>query len=201
MNAPDELRDGSRAAGWLNKLLAFVKMTRLVEGVGYRLIQTTRGTALEIQPGKGGSAPSTGAVQMRVTAINADTLSCVRWSQSVAGGSLNLNPPQETMDAIAVELVAKPWRLRKTPFDGKTVTIPLEYQPLSIRVSYTYDPNFSTSRRASIVGTPTFERQYVTPRYVVGDVIYVSEADSTGVDGVTKLDVNADGRGWAAKYE
>lgn len=59
MNAPDELRDGSRAAGWLNKLLAFVKMTRLVEGVGYRLIQTTRGTALEIQPGKGGGATGT----------------------------------------------------------------------------------------------------------------------------------------------
>jgi len=58
MNAPDELRDGSRAAGWLNKLLAFVKMTRLVEGVGYRLIQTTRGTALEIQPGKGGKGSS-----------------------------------------------------------------------------------------------------------------------------------------------
>ncbi len=59
MNAPDELRDGSRAAGWLNKLLAFVKMTRLVEGVGYRLIQTTRGTALEIQPGKGGGGTGT----------------------------------------------------------------------------------------------------------------------------------------------
>ena len=59
MNAPDELRDGSRAAGWLNKLLTFVKMTRLVEGVGYRLIQTTRGTALEIQPGKGGGATGT----------------------------------------------------------------------------------------------------------------------------------------------
>lgn len=59
MNAPDELRDGSRAAGWLNKLLAFVKMTRIVEGVGYRLIQTTRGTALEIQPGKGGGATGT----------------------------------------------------------------------------------------------------------------------------------------------
>ena len=59
MNAPDELRDGSRAAGWLNKLLSFVKMTRLVEGVGYRLIQTTRGTALEIQPGKGGGATGT----------------------------------------------------------------------------------------------------------------------------------------------
>ena len=59
MNAPDELRDGSRAASWLNKLLSFVKMTRLVEGVGYRLIQTTRGTALEIQPGKGGGATGT----------------------------------------------------------------------------------------------------------------------------------------------
>lgn len=59
MNAPDELRDGSRAAGWLNKLLSFVKMTRIVEGVGYRLIQTTRGTALEIQPGKGGGATGT----------------------------------------------------------------------------------------------------------------------------------------------
>jgi len=34
-------------------------MTRLVEGVGYRLIQTTRGTALEIQPGKGGGATGT----------------------------------------------------------------------------------------------------------------------------------------------
>ena len=201
MNAPDELRDGSRAAGWLNKLLAFVKMTRLVEGVGYRLIQTTRGTALEIQPGKGGGEASTGTVQMRVTAINSDTLSCVRWSQSAAGGSLNLSPPQETIDALPVELVAKPWRLRKTPFEGKTVTIPLEYLPLSIRVTYTYDPAFSTARRASIVGTPTFERQYIVPRYVVGDVIYVSEADSTGIDGVTKFDINADGRCWAAKYE
>ena len=180
MNAPDELRDGSRAAGWLNKLLSFVKMTRLVEGVGYRLIQTTRGTALEIQPGKGGGATGT-MRRVLVTDYKNDYVVC-----------------------SDVGAVAKPFRLTRSPFHGRSITFTDE-QSRQYTASYVY----YTAHRRKVTITTTganrvSENQVIVPRYVPDlDYIYVMEsAEDTGVvdeDGaaVTWVDINADGRAWA----
>lgn len=91
-------------------------------------------------------------------------------------------------------VIAKPWDLRVTPFDGET------------RDGITYTYTTSTSRTADD-GSES-ETQVVVPSYVVGDVIlamsgvkgFPLRVDLSG-DGVTRnvdwVDINAAGRAWA----
>lgn len=182
MNAPDELRDGSRAAGWLNKLLSFVKMTRLVEGVGYRLIQTTRGTALEIQPGKGGTASEPATIsQYRFKAMGDDTIECVEWDGLAEGATVNIN---------------KPFILRRTPFDNKTITYQTERTPPVLLVSYVYT---SAVKRTARIAAET-ETQIVLPRFTLNDIIYATNCEQLGSGDEGLIDINADGRTWAAIF-
>jgi len=197
MQPPDELRDGTRAAGWLNKLRAWALSTRLVEGVGYELNQTTRGVSLVIRPGKNGAGtPPTNIRQMRVKSVADDALVCIAWPGAVLGGSLDEANPTDSVDGEFEETVAKPWRLRKTPFHGRTVRIPLEFSPFAMTVSYNYLG--ASARAATKVGTSIVEKQYIVPRYVKGDVIYVGTSDATGIEGVQLIDLNVDGRAWSA---
>jgi len=53
------MRDQGRQAGWMNKLLAFARSCQVVEGIGYRINRSHRGTSLEILPGKGGGSTGT----------------------------------------------------------------------------------------------------------------------------------------------
>ena len=187
MNAPDELRDGSRAASWLNKLLSFVKMTRLVEGVGYRLIQTTRGTALEIQPGKGGGAPAT-VSRYRVESVQNDHLVC----KKVEGSSV----------ATETTLIAKPFNLRRTGWHGVTVAYADEAYPDSPgAVSITYDYQSATYRIARVVTSAgsTNEHQVITPHYLAGiSIIKAMEPENgTGVTDTTFEDAGDSARAWA----
>lgn len=92
--------------------------------------------------------------------------------------------------------VAKPWLLRRSPFDGES------------RDSITYTYSSDTERQADD-GSNT-EDQVVVPSYVVDDEIY-AEFDPEGGSGVTVtlpdntevaamwLDTNRDGRAWAKK--
>jgi hypothetical protein len=85
--------------------------------------------------------------------------------------------------------VAKPYELRRTPFDTETIN----------GVTYTYA---SASERSATDGVDT-ETQYITPDYVAGHEIYaIKPKGGTGlVDGDTNdiiwLEVNQ-GRAWAA---
>ena len=92
--------------------------------------------------------------------------------------------------------VAKPYLLRRTPFDGTT----------SGRdgITFTYS---SDSQREADDGTDT-ETQVVVPSYVSGDTIYAIRYPVGGTDvttggspdeSVTYLDINTDGRAWAKK--
>ena len=187
MNAPDELRDGSRAAGWLNKLLSFVKMTRLVEGVGYRLIQTTRGTALEIQPGKGSSTPAT-VSRYRVESVQNDHLVC----KEIEGESV----------ATETTLIAKPFNLRRTGWHGVTVNYALDSYPGSQgSAAILYEFQTATYRIAKVQteAGSTDEHQVITPHYVPGvSIVLASEiSNDTGIADVTFQDLNDNGRAWA----
>lgn len=80
----------------------------------------------------------------------------------------------ECTDAAGtVVMVAKPWLVRRTPFDGPART------RNGVTYAYTHD-----DRRIATVGIPPDEEteiQVVTPDFVVGDEIYAIRVDSTGV--------------------
>lgn len=89
-------------------------------------------------------------------------------------------------------LVAKPYELRRTPFDGQTVA----------GVDYTY---VSNSERDADDGVDQ-ETQFITPDYVSGHEIYAIKPqggtgvtdDSSPAQAVEYLEVNQ-GRAWAAE--
>lgn len=153
--------------------------------------ETSHGTILRstAQAVEGGSAGT--SQRMLVTAIFADYLQCTGPDGSVR--------------------VAKPWRLRRRPFNGNTVTFTDELGN-NYSVTYTYDGgdvSASVRRSVSIVsaGVATFtETQVVIPRIKVNfDYIDVIESgngtgvvDADAIDlGITLIDINSDGRAWA----
>lgn len=91
--------------------------------------------------------------------------------------------------------IAKPYLLRRTPFDGTDG-----------RNSITYAYNSDTERVATDANSDT-ETQVVVPSYQVGDIVYAIESvkGGTGVQftrgsetiTVDLLDLNVDGRAWA----
>ena len=119
--------------------------------------------------------------QAQITAIWSDYLDVVEYREYVTG------PPFVGAQVI---LIAKPWLLRRTPFDGGMWN----------GISYTYT---SDQTRQATKG-PDSEIQHVTPEYVVGDIIYCAGqlygGSSVIVSGqlLTALDMNVDGRAWAA---
>lgn len=179
------------------------KLTELVKKLQTEVHRLSSGvTELRLRPTlkEGGGSP-TNIRQMRVKTVGDDALTCVYWAGPVLGGALDEINPTDGIDDLAEWTVAKPWRLRRTPFHNRTVRIPLEYSPGFMSVKYTY---FGPSARSALnVGAGTVERQYILPRYVKGDLIYVGRADATGIgtpgiDAVEWVDLNVDGRAWAA---
>lgn len=117
--------------------------------------------------------------QMQIVGVAGDYLQCRKYSGTSASGP--------------TVSVAKPYLLRKTPFNGASRN--------GISYSYTSD----VSRTASLSGET--ETQVVVPSYVVGDIIYAIKGVVGGV-GVTLtagtiswLDLNVDGRAWAKEAE
>ena len=83
---------------------------------------------------------------------------------------------------------ALPWLLRQSPFDGQTYN----------GVSYTYT---GLHVRTATAG-PDSEIQRITPDYVLGDILYMGRLvlGGSGVaDGIRSIDLNVDGRCWAAE--
>ena len=88
-------------------------------------------------------------------------------------------------------LVARPWLLRRSPFDGGSWN----------GIGFTYsDDQTRTATQAA-----TTEVQRITPAYVIGDVIFCAGQvyGGVGVDqgglALVALDMNVDGRSWAAE--
>ena len=96
--------------------------------------------------------------------------------------------PKEGTDTINV---ARPYTLRRTPFDGFIVN------------GITYD--YSTDQQRTATMGTTVEEQFVTPDYLVGQTIMAAlmRGDTAAVDeGVPQVyipweDLNVDGRAWA----
>ncbi len=119
--------------------------------------------------------------QAQITGVWADYLDVVEYREYVT------EPPFIGSQPI---LIAKPWLLRRTPFDGGSWN--------GISYSYTSDQT-----RLATQG-PDSEIQHVTPSYVVGDIIYCAGQLYGGSSVIvsqqllTALDMNVDGRAWAA---
>lgn len=175
MQPPDELRDGTRAAGWLNKLLAFVKSTRLVEGVGYELNQTGRGVSLVIRPGKGGPGGGGTIARFAITSASEETITGTRSTDG------------------AVITIAKPYYLRVSTWKNQTIG------------DWTYNGG-ADSRTATYAGAAVDGGiqpgqsidEILDPPYD-GDIFAAELPEGTGVNGVTWIDLNADGRRYVAK--
>lgn len=80
-------------------------------------------------------------------------------------------------------LVAKPWLLRRTPFDGQRYG----------GIDYVYS---TPTQRAATLGEET-EHQIIIPRYIVGDIL---KADK-GIEGGTGVVVSNTKLEWEARYE
>jgi hypothetical protein len=127
--------------------------------------------------------------QMRVYQVRGDYLLC--WTDD--GGTTSI--PVWTNQPLV--LVAKPWLLRRSPFDTLT----------RAGITYTYDDD---STRVAADEDDHEEDQVVVPSYAEGDVIYATAAVAGGVmvrrvasepasDVVAEwLDLNVDGRAWGS---
>ena len=181
-----------------NRLIDFCREIQVTSVRNGKLTRTMNGTMMVGETG-GESAPAqapTNITQMRVKSVADDHLVCVKWTEAVLGGSLDEIPTTDSLEGRFEEIVAKPWRLRKTPFHGRTVRIPLEFSPFAMTVQYNYLG--ASARNATKLGEGIVEKQYIVPRYVTGDVIFVGTADATGIPGVNYVDINVDGRAWSA---
>ena len=115
---------------------------------------------------------------LRVVSVQDDYITCV-FSDDLDGATVK---------------VAKPYKLRKTPFDGKTVG------------SYTYAYSGPINRVSTMTGGDE-ETQTVVPSYTLksgiydGDEIIAEQINSSKLDGtftkVSLLDTNRDARAWA----
>lgn len=181
-----EGRDGPpRLVRGINDVREYAISKSILRVNGGRVRETSGGTSItidEAQVSEGGAGLSQ---RMLVTAIYGDYYVC-----SGPDGAVQ---------------VAKPWRLRRTPFDGQTISFTDE-QSRTYSAAYTYDgidettPSVRRSVEIVSAGTATFsESQVVIPRLKVSfDYIDVMESENgTGVSGVDLIDLNTDGRAWA----
>ncbi len=118
-----------------------------------------------------------GATLQRFRVVNmntADVVTCHTWDGTTEGVQL-IN-------------IALPYLLRRTPFDGQTRD----------GVSYTYTSNVERSASDGVDN----ETQVIVPGYVDNDEIWATGTNviigGVGVAGVVWLDLNLDGRAWAA---
>lgn len=182
MNWPDELRDNSRASGWLNKLLRASKAAALVSVVGGRLAESTHGTTLAIDAGGGGGGASSSVERFTILSTGADFVNCRNYS---TGANVTVSKPYPLRVSSFFGLTIGPWKYSGTDA-ARTLTyvgtaIPGSFRPLSL------------STVADSI------REEVDRPYVVGQEIYAMEpTGGTGVTGATWLDLNIEARRWRA---
>lgn len=93
------------------------------------------------------------------------------------------------VDDDVERLVAKPYDLRRTPFDGQTIN----------GISYAYSTSQNRIVSSTISGSFFRSFQIVAPLYEVGSRILALKlsADATGDEDATWQDMNSTGRAWA----
>lgn len=188
MKLPNPLSGTNPLVGWLNSLRNFAASCRLKSGVDYRVEQTTDGTVLRFYGGNGGGS----TIKMyRLIEEKANHIVCHTWDGTAEGS-----------DSV---LIAKPYKLRNSITSALIAgeTIDYTYVTSGSTAYHTRDADDGTNVETQVV-IPYFLPKTTSPAYS-GDLIYAADVSHTGVtvDDVelTKIDINADARAWARKYE
>lgn len=137
------------------------------------IISTTRRPLMGV-----GAVPGSVVAWALVTGLEDDYITCVEYDPNIGsttGAGLN---------------VAKPWHLRRTPFDGVTITYLTGSELL-----YTYDATFPEYKRTAENALGYVETQQITPSYFSGEVLTIAETD-TGVSGTEWLDISSFSKFW-----
>jgi hypothetical protein len=183
MNTPPrkESESGMYAPVWrkINQLIDYVRETSVVNGRDVRITRTMNGTLIKGEAaGKEAPAQDATLQEVTVTSVSWDHYVCWNGSEQV--------------------LVAKPYKLRRSPFNGTVNYVDEVGRAYAVTYNYTHPSRRSASMNGTLV-----EYQVVIPRYVTPtDKIYIIGGSITvDIDGVQRtldfLDINADGRAWA----
>ncbi len=170
---PNPWAGTSPEAIWQNRLLNHVQSIRIIQGVGYRLKPSSNGTVLVLDTTKGGG---TSFVPHKIVSFDADFINCHSWDGTTEG-----------TDIIKI---AKPTKLRSSivteTIDGTV---------------WNYSSYDDTKQTRSAQGGTDSQTQIITPRYLVGDVIYAMSAktfvpDPDTTSDIKTMDMNIDARSW-----
>lgn len=175
-----------------NQLVEYVQSLPVRPGRNVFIRHTTQGQMLDVTPGGATAPPGEPGTIKRylLRSVENDHLIC------------------DEVDGAAGVLIAKPWRLRRSPFHGVSLSF-IDERNRTYTSLYTYTS--SILRRVVVNGVEPGEFQVVIPRYKPDfDYIFASTAENgTGVSvttgsgptavttAVELIDINADGRAWA----
>jgi hypothetical protein len=188
MRWPDELKDTSRAAGWLNKFLRAAKASAVVDSPEIRVSESTHGTTLSLR-NKGGSGSA--IRQFRIKTIQNDFYTCRAWNGTTEGD-----------DDV---YIARPFEHRVSTFNNRSI----DYSSDGDVFTATYTYASATKRTKTVSGTA--ETQVLVPYFkadfhliyavAVSDALTVGASNTALTDPndnpITLLDLNVDGRAWA----
>lgn len=184
---PSEPAGNAKETAWFRQLLRCIRERTVKVGPGLRKSHNTDGTLIELIPVRQevSVSESSAIQQYKITAIADDYIEAKTWDGTTLGD-------------VAVQ-VAKPWRLRKTDWNGATVTYNFNGTIFTIQYTYLATPGFRTAVRPS---TGVTENQAIIPLYSVNDIIYATEPDggtlvTVNSTALTWLDLNVDARAWA----
>ena len=184
IRTPPRLTANNKGAVWLNQLRDCVESSNIVDGVGTRVVETTRGTSINVITGAGTGPAGDGTLQRGL-------LNSVEADHYVL----------DNVGSSGTVVVAKPYELQKTPFDGNTIAY-VDENGSSYNASYAYTTGAATLRavKRTVTVASYVETQTIVPIYKPGFhyVFYGTVANGTGVAAAPDfIDVNADGRAWA----
>ena len=183
---PSEPSGSAKEVTWFRQLLRCIRERTVKVGPGLRVSYKTDGALIEMKGVEGGGASGKEIQQYKIVSIQDDYITCQTWDGTTQG-----------TDNV---LLAKPYRLRKTPWDGVTVTYDFNGTTYSILYTYLATPGFRTAQ-VTTGGNQTTENQAIIPIYQVGDIVYGSNPEGgtetfVGSE-ITGLDINVDARAWA----
>ena len=174
---------------WCKKIARCIRERSLIAGPGIRLAYTARGTVVEATAiGAPGKSQPVSLKRFLVISVQNDHLVCKELSGvSAIGPDIN---------------VAKPYDLRRTGWDGITVTYavaPYPGAPATRNILYSYDTPILRRAAITLAGLSTTEYQEIIPYYVPNksQIFAVEPENDTGVAVATWQDLNTDGRAWA----
>ncbi len=166
---PNPVTGTSREAAWQNRVRSAGVANRLLDGPNYRVKQLTTGKIIEWDQA-GGAGESVTLYRFKSMGLN--HINCRTWDGTTEGSS----------DVF----IAKPFKLR---FSITTETIR--------GTTFTYTGFDTTNQSRIATGGGNQETQFITPMYLVNDLIYAMSATTlvTFAGGpVSSVDLNADGR-------